>query len=112
MFIAISRMTSFPRHLAWAVSVCQIGAVAVFIPLPILNSSVFCWLIGVCYVPKDNTSNKHLRKTIRSTLDQSANRHDDSSHDDGLFTTEPFTDSKGDQGTDKTSNVVDGCDGG
>lgn len=36
MFIIISNMTNLPRQRAGAVSVCQIGAVDVFIPLPIL----------------------------------------------------------------------------
>jgi hypothetical protein len=35
--VIISRMTSFPRRFAGAVSVCQIGAVAVLMPLPMPN---------------------------------------------------------------------------
>lgn len=37
IFIIISKMTSLPRHFSCDVSVCQIGAVAVLIPLPILS---------------------------------------------------------------------------
>lgn len=107
MFIAISRMTSLPRHLACAVSVCHIGAVAVFIPFPILYPVSPCYAQVEGHSPKNYPPDDHLRKTIRCNLYNGANRHDHCTNDNGLLPSEPFANSESNDSANKATDAID-----
>lgn len=112
MFISISNMTSLPRRWAGEVSVCHMGAVAVFRPLPILRGLVGGMFESEANVPEDNTPHKHLRETERRSLEDSANGHDGGANQDGLLPPQSLPNREGDDGAEEAANVVDGGDGG
>lgn len=114
MFIVISKMTSFPLHLNCEVSVCQIGAVAVLMPFPKLALLDFPLVLPQPWdaLPKNDSPDKHLRQTIGAGLDEGANGHDSGAQENCLLSAKPLTNGKGNDGTEKATNIVDSSDGG
>lgn len=115
MFVAISRMTSFPRHFAGAVSVCQTGAVDVLIPLPTLIFPSACPLRrirGDVDLPQNDPSDKHLCQAERGRLQDHSDGHDRRAQEQRLLPTQPLTESEGGNGTQETTDIVDRRHGG